>query len=146
MGVEGTGSYGAELSRVLTRRGMRVVEVMRPNRQARAILDTAPEAIRAKYRGMTSPALMAAMEKARPAGARSEPLTSTATVLKRLAVRYRHLHQELALIDADLDAILTLDAPVLRAIHGGRRHRAGRRGSDSRLIGKDHPPRAWTSG
>ncbi len=177
VGVEGTGSYGAELSRVLTRMGMRVVEVMRPNRQARrlqgksdtldayqaaesvlsgrsgttpksrdgaveslrvlraeratamrarvavmaqarAILVTAPEAIRAKYRVMTSPALMAALEKTRPAGAPSEPLTSTATVLKRLAVRYRYLHQELALIDAELDAILTLHAPVLLAIHG----------------------------
>jgi hypothetical protein len=31
---------------------------------------------------MTSPALMAALEKTRPAGAPSEPLTSTATVLK----------------------------------------------------------------
>lgn len=32
VGVEGTGSYGAELSRVLSRKGMNVVEVMRPNR------------------------------------------------------------------------------------------------------------------
>jgi hypothetical protein len=31
-------------------------------------------------------------------------------VLKRLTVRYRHLHEELALIDAELDAILTLHA------------------------------------
>ena len=176
-GVEGTGSYGAELSRVLTRKGIRVVEVMRPNRQARrlrgksdpldayqaaesvlsgragvtpksrdgaveslrvlraeratamrarvavmaqvkTILTTAPETIRARYRSMTSPALMAALEKTRPSGAPSEPLTSTATVLKRLAVRYRHLHQELALIDAELDAVLTLHAPMLRHIQG----------------------------
>ncbi|MGY2746956.1 IS110 family RNA-guided transposase [Arthrobacter sp. UYCu723] len=176
-GVEGTGSYGAELSRVLVREGIHVVEVMRPNRQARrlqgksdpidayqaaesvlagragatpksrdgaveslrvlraeratamrarvavmaqvrAILVTAPETIRARYRAMTSPALMAALEKTRPAGAPSEPLTSTATVLKRLAVRYRHLHQELALIDAELDAILALHAPMLRDLQG----------------------------
>jgi transposase len=177
VGVEGTGSYGAELSRVLTRQGMHVVEVMRPNRQARrlrgksdpldayqaaesvlaghatatpksrdgaveslrvlraeratamrariavmaqakAILVTAPEAIRARYRAMTSPALMAALEKTRPAGPPSEPLTSTATVLKRLAVRYRHLHQELGLIDAELDTILALHAPMLRDVQG----------------------------
>jgi transposase len=37
VGVEGTGSYGAELSRVLSRKGMHVVEVMRPNRQARRL-------------------------------------------------------------------------------------------------------------
>ena len=34
-GVEGTGSYGAGLSRALTERGCRVVEVGRPNRQLR---------------------------------------------------------------------------------------------------------------
>lgn len=37
VGVEGTGSYGAELSRVLVRGGIHVVEVMRPNRQARRL-------------------------------------------------------------------------------------------------------------
>lgn len=86
--------------------------------QVKAILVTAPEAIRAKYRAMSSPALMAALEKTRPAGPASEPLTSTATVLKRLAVRYRHLHQELALIDAELDAILALHGPMLRDLQG----------------------------
>jgi transposase len=35
VGVEGTGSYGAELARHLTRAGIDVVEVDRPNRQAR---------------------------------------------------------------------------------------------------------------
>jgi transposase len=37
VGVEGTGSYGAELSRVQAREGIHVVEVMRPNRQARRL-------------------------------------------------------------------------------------------------------------
>jgi hypothetical protein len=86
--------------------------------QVKSVMVPAPEAIRAKYRAMTSPALMAAPEKTRPAGAPSEPLTSTAIVLKRLAVRYRHLHQELALIDAELDTILTLHAPMLRDLQG----------------------------
>jgi len=35
IGVEGTGSYGAGLSRFLRRRGVEVIEVNRPNRQAR---------------------------------------------------------------------------------------------------------------
>lgn len=35
VGVEGTGSYGAELTRVLRRTGLEVVEVNRPNRQQR---------------------------------------------------------------------------------------------------------------
>src|ERR1019366_8174150 len=35
VGIEGTGSYGAGLSRFLRRRGVEIVEVNRPNRQAR---------------------------------------------------------------------------------------------------------------
>jgi transposase len=35
VGVEGTGSYGAGLARFLTRHGVEVIEVDRPNRQAR---------------------------------------------------------------------------------------------------------------
>ncbi|MCY9782352.1 IS110 family transposase [Nocardiopsis sp. EMB25] len=35
IGVEGTGSYGAELARTLTRTGLRVVEVDRPDRKTR---------------------------------------------------------------------------------------------------------------
>jgi len=37
VGIEGTGSYGAELSRVLTNEGLTVQEVNRPNRQARRL-------------------------------------------------------------------------------------------------------------
>jgi transposase len=176
-GVEGTGSYGAELARILSKEGIQVLEVMRPNRQGRRlkgksdpldayqaaesvlagrgtatpkardgaveslrvlraernsamrarvavmtqvqnILVAAPEHLRAKYRGLTSAALMAALEKTRPAGSLSVPANATAVVLKRLAVRYRHLHQELALIDAELDAIITIHAPMIRDLHG----------------------------
>ncbi|MEK0157298.1 IS110 family transposase [Arthrobacter oryzae] len=177
VGVEGTGSYGAELARTLTQEGIQVLEVMRPNRQGRRlrgksdpldayqaaesvlagrgtatpkarngaveslrvlraernsamrarvavmtqvqnILVSAPEPIRARYRGLSSNSLMAALEKARPTGKLSEPAQATTVVLKRLAVRYRHLHQELALIDAELDAIITVHAPMIRDLHG----------------------------
>ena len=177
VGVEGTGSYGAELSRVLSREGLQVLEVMRPNRQGRrlrgksdpldayqaaeaalsgsrvatpksrdgaveslrvlraerttamrarvavmtqikSILVSAPEAIRAKYRDLARAALMSALEKSRPAGNPVEPAYATAIVLKRLAIRYRHLDDELALIDGELDAVITLHAPMLRDLHG----------------------------
>jgi len=176
-GVEGTGSYGAELARVLTGEGIRVLEVMRPNRQGRrlrgksdpldayqaaeaalagrnvatpksrdgavesmrvlraeratamrarvavmtqikSILTSAPEALRAKYRHLTRAAMMTALEKTRPAGDMTEPLIATAAVLKRLAVRYRILDQELGVIDAELDAILSVYAPMLRDLKG----------------------------
>lgn len=177
VGVEGTGSYGAELSRTLAREGIAVLEVMRPNRQGRrlkgksdpldayqaaesalagrgtatpkardgaveslrvlrserstamrarvaamvqvkAILVSAPEPVRARYRGLSSAAMMSALEKTRPAGNISEPLNATAIALKRLANRYWALHREIALIDAELDAIITVHAPMLRDLHG----------------------------
>ncbi|NOJ61795.1 IS110 family transposase [Arthrobacter sp. 260] len=176
-GVEGTGSYGAEVARTLAKEGIRVVEVMRPNRQGRrlrgksdpidayqaaesvlagrgtatpkaregaveslrvlrierssamrsrvavmtqikSILVSAPEPLRAKYRDLSSAAMMSALERTRPAGSISDPAHCTVVVLKRLAVRYRHLHQELAQIDAELDALITVHAPLLRDLQG----------------------------
>jgi transposase len=177
IGVEGTGSYGAELARVLTREGMHVLEVMRPNRQNRrlhgksdpldayqaaeaalagsrvsmpkarngtveglrvlraerstamrarvavitqikSILVSAPDTLRARYRGLTSSAMITALDKARPGGDLTNPVNITATVLKRLARRYRALDQELALIDTELDALVTAHAPMLRDLRG----------------------------
>jgi transposase len=177
IGVEGTGTYGAELARVLTREGMQVLEVMRPNRQNRrlqgksdpldayqaaeaalagsrtsmpkartgaveslrvlraerstamrarvavmtqikCILVSAPETLRARYRSMTNTAMITTLEKSRPSGALTDPANATALVLKRLARRYRMLDQELALIDAELDAVVTEHAPMLRDLRG----------------------------
>jgi hypothetical protein len=50
VGIEGTGSYGVGLSRFLRRRGIAIVEVNRPNRQASDPLD-AVEAARAALSG-----------------------------------------------------------------------------------------------
>lgn len=177
VGVEGTGSYGAELARVLTRKGIQVLEVMRPNRQNRrlhgksdpldayqaaeaalagsrvsmpkarngavealrvlraekstamrarvavmtqikSILVSAPETLRARYRGLSSTATIAALEKSRPGGNMTDPVNATSTVLKRLARRYDALDQELALIDTELDALVTAHAPMLRDLRG----------------------------
>ena len=177
VGVEGTGSYGAELARVLTREGMPVLEVMRPNRQSRrlhgksdpldayqaaeaalagsrtsipkarngvvealrvlraerstamrarvavmtqikSILVSAPETLRARYRRLANTAMIAALENSRPGGHIADPGNATSIVLKRLARRYRVLDQELALIDIELDTLVTAHAPMLRDLRG----------------------------
>jgi transposase len=177
VGVEGTGSYGAELARVLARDGLKVLEVNRPNRQIRrlkgksdsldayqaadaviaergistpkardgaveslrvlraerssamrakvavinqikGLLIAAPEAIRFKYRDLSNQALTAALERSRPGGNPTDPNDATAMVLKRMAARHRHLEQELDLIEAELDAIVTTHAPLLRDLSG----------------------------
>ena len=177
VGVEDTGSYGAELARVLTREGMPVLEVMRPNRQSRrlhgksdpldayqaaeaalagsrtsipkarngvvealrvlraerstamrarvavmtqikSILVSAPETLRARYRRLANTEMIAALENSRPGGHIADPGNATSIVLKRLARRYRVLDQELALIDIELDTLVTAHAPMLRDLRG----------------------------
>ena len=69
VGVEGTGSYGASLARLLTGEGVRVVEVSRPNRQTR------------RTRGKSDPIDAEAAARAVLAGtATGTPKTRTGTV------------------------------------------------------------------
>jgi hypothetical protein len=142
VGVEGTGSYGAELSRVLAKEELKIFEVNRPNRQHRRIrgksdpidayqaaqsvlaergistpktkdgpveclrilrtartsamkartiainqilslLVSAPEMIRAKYRGLPTSAMITALARSRPSGHRADTGYITALTLKR---------------------------------------------------------------
>jgi transposase len=132
VGVERTGSYGAELTRILRSSGITVLEVNRPNRaerrlrgksdpldayqaaqsviaergtsvpkakdgpveclrmvrsgrssavkahtaainQIKGFLVSAPDSLRAKYRGMGTPALIAALRRSRPSGHIADP-------------------------------------------------------------------------
>jgi transposase len=177
VGVEGTGSYGAELARVLATEGFHVVEVNRPNRQERrlrgksdpldayqaaqavlsergtstpktrngyvealrvlrtartsamkartavltqisSLLVTAPEEVRAKYRGQGTAARLTAMGGSRPADDPADPATATAITLKRLAKRHQHLTVELTDCDTDLSRIISENAPALMEITG----------------------------
>lgn len=178
VGVEGTGSYGAELARVLAKEGFQVREVNRPNRahrrlhgksdpidayqaaqavlaergtsvpksrdgyvealrvlrtartsalkartavlaQISGVLTAAPEAIRAKYRGQTSEARVKAMAASRPAaGDPADPATATAITLKRMGLRHRYLSEEIAEVDAEIEAIVATHAPHLLEVSG----------------------------
>lgn len=177
VGVEGTGSYGAELTRVLRREGLVVMEVNRPNRQARrlrgksdpldayqaaesvladrgtsipktkdgaveairvirsarrsamkartiainqikALLVTAPDTIRSKYRGLSNAILVTTLEHTRPVGALTDPDVATGITLKNLAVRYDHLTEEITTADAALKEVLAAAAPLLCDVPG----------------------------
>ncbi|MEW1808309.1 IS110 family transposase [Pseudarthrobacter sp. NPDC080039] len=177
VGVEGTGSYGAELSRVLTKEKLKVFEVNRPNRQQRRIrgksdpfdayqaaqsvlaergistpktkdgpveclrilrtartsamkartiainqirslLVSAPETIRAKYRGLPTSAMVTALARSRPSGHPAETGYITALPLKTLALRYQSLRSEIASTDELLQEILDSYAPLLTELTG----------------------------
>ncbi|WP_035780181.1 IS110 family transposase [Arthrobacter sp. H14] len=177
VGIEGTGSYGAELARVLAKEGFEIREVNRANRahrrlhgksdpidayqaaesvlaqrgtstpktrdgyvealrvlrtartsaskartavlaQISAVLTAAPEAIRAKYRGQTSPARAKAMAATRPTGDSADPAVATAVTLKRMGTRHQYLSTEIEQTDAELAGIVAEHAQALMEING----------------------------
>lgn len=177
VGMEGTGTYGAALTKVLQDRGMLVVEVNRPDRQQRrlrgktdsldayraaqsvlsgistavpkakdgpveclrvlrasrasavkarsatinqikGLLVSAPETLRAKYKGTSTDMMLRAMLRSRPSGHPADPHYVTARVLKALAIRYQHLTAEIEETTAQLQLILDSYAPMLQDLPG----------------------------
>jgi len=142
VGVEGTNSYGAGLTRHLHAHGITVVEVIRPARTVRRLKgksdpidaytaahaaladndtvtpktsDSTVEAIRVVHAGRRS-AL-----KARTARARSgahEVEVFTRSTLKRLAGRYLDLGEEISTYDQELESLVMETNPALVATRG----------------------------
>ena len=183
VGVEGTGSYGAGLARYLRGERVRVLEVDRPDRQARrvhgksdpldayaaaravlsgsaagepkardgrveairalrvarrsaikartqamnqlkALLVTAPAELRESLQGLGRAQLVRTCARFR-AGASGEelaalddPSAATKIALRRLALRYQYLSDEVAALDADLVPLVKKTAPDLLALNG----------------------------
>lgn len=171
-GVEGTSSYGAGLSRHLTRTGAVVFEVNRPDRslrrrvgktdpidaeaaaravlagtataipktgdgpieairvtrlvkrsaikartqainQLKALIVTAPDALRCDLAGLTNPRLIDRCARLRPADTLQDPAVATKRALRRLARRVQALTDEIDDLDTELAALVTATAPKL---------------------------------
>ncbi|MEH0844830.1 IS110 family transposase [Micromonospora sp. CPCC 205711] len=176
VGIEGTGSYGAGLTRHLLDQGISVVEVVRPNRQTRrrrgktdaidaetaarsvlagtalgtpktadgavemirtlrlvrrsamkartqaakqlrAVLVTAPQALRDRLRAMSLPQLVDAAARCRP-GQITAIETASKLALKSLATRYQQVTSEINAFDAEIEQLARQAAPHLMAIKG----------------------------
>lgn len=86
--------------------------------QIKNLLITASESLRAKYRPTTNADLISKLAQTRPSGGLTDPATTTAKTLKRLAIRYRQLDEEINTIDDELDQIIAVHAPMLRDLQG----------------------------
>ena len=176
VGIEGTGAYGAELARTLTRAGLTVVEVDRPDRktrrlrgksdpidayaaasavasgratgtpktrdgiveairalrvplrsavkartqainQARQLLVTAPESVRAALRDRAWPDLARACAKLRPADL-SDPVGAAKAALRHLGRRILALCEEIEELNQALADLTARAAPELLALKG----------------------------
>jgi transposase len=177
VGVEGTGSYGAELTKILRGAGMNVLDINRPNRaerrlrgksdpldayqaaqsvlagkgtsitkakdgpveclrilrtgrssavkahtaavnQIKGLLVSAPDSLRAKYRGLRTPALITTLCRARPSGHLADPEYVCLLTMKSLALRCQSLATEIATADTALQEILNAYAPLLCDLPG----------------------------
>ena len=177
VGVEGTGAYGAGLARYLQKMGVAVIEIDRPNRQARrksgksdpadaveaarAALSgravgtpktrdgdveairalvvakrsarrariaalgqmrqlsfTAPDSLRERLKGLSSTALWETCASLRPRPSSDVVDHATKVALRSLGRRIEELEEEVAIIDALLDQLVTQTAPGLLALYG----------------------------
>lgn len=176
VGVEGTSSWGAGLARFLTGRGVRVLEVNRPDRRTRrargksdpidaeaaaravlaghttaipksgdgvveairvlrvarrsamkarvqtgnqikSLIDTAPDRLRSQLRDLTTAQACARIARMRVGEGRTLAEITKKTLVG-LARRWQRLEQEIAGLDADLDALVGTLAPALLALPG----------------------------
>jgi transposase len=176
VGVEGTGSYGAQLTRDLQQAGHRIVEVDRPDRKARrargkddhldaeaaaravlsgragtapktrdghieairalrvarrsgvsgrtaamnqlkALLLTAPAALREQLRTLTSTQLVKTAARLRPDDDLADPLAATKYAMREVALRHQFLTDQLQRLDKQLNALVAAAAPTLVARH-----------------------------
>lgn len=178
VGVEGTGVWGAGLSRFLTAQGVTVIEVDRPDRQQRrrqgksdptdaiaaaravladhatvapktadggvesirmlrvarssamkartqaanqlhAIVVTAPEALRARLRHLSTVALVDHASRFRPGTNLGDPHAAAKLALRTLARRWQQLSAEVDELDRHLEDLVTQAAPHgLLELHG----------------------------
>jgi transposase len=175
IGVEGTASYGAGLTRALTTAGIEVVEVTRAVKstrrlkgksdpldaysaartalagdglaapkddttaglralhiarrsavkhrtavinQIKAMLVSAPDSVREKYRGLTTLKMIEAIARCRPEAQADPWAQSVLIAAKLLAQRVQFLETQAEALEAQIDAFVTAANPGLRAAYG----------------------------
>ena len=107
-GIEGTGSYGAGLSRSLLPQGHKVVEVTRPNRQLRY---TQGKTDTLGCRGGRT------IRSLRP-GEINNPMASAKAAMRALARRWLWLHEEIIPHEKELERLVPKCAPDLMTSQG----------------------------
>lgn len=84
--------------------------------QIKTLLVTAPESVRAKYRGMTDNTLIPALSRSR--GSDDASVEATLRALRSLARRHQHLTVEIVDLDEALERLVTTANPALAATKG----------------------------
>lgn len=86
--------------------------------QARQLLVTAPEALRAQLRGLSAAELASACSRLRPGGDLADPVHAVKAALRRLGRRILALTQESDELETELKTLTAQAAPALLALQG----------------------------
>ena len=81
--------------------------------QLKSLIVTAPEAVRDEYRNLTTGALIPKLSGSRGRAGGDEIEAHTRSALKRLAIRYQQLNEEIATYDTDLAQLVGVINPAL---------------------------------
>ena len=111
-----TGPERAALQMRLTARRAAIEAAADAQRQLHALVVTAPEPLRARFRGQTTTAMITTAARLRPAG--DLQTATAATVLRELARRIRYLHTEAAGHQTAIRGIVRAWRPDLLALPG----------------------------
>jgi transposase len=114
-----TGAERAALQMRLTARRAAVEAAADAQRQLQALVITAPEPVRARFRGQTTRVMLATAARLRPAATSGDiDLTTALTVLRDLARRVRFLETEAAGHETAIRAIVRTWRPDLLQLTG----------------------------
>ena len=86
--------------------------------QIRALLVTAPAALREHYAGMTRTALIRTLAAVRPGTDLTDPVNAAKTALRHLARRHQNLDREITELDTQILPLVRHANPTLLAIYG----------------------------
>ncbi|MCV7198122.1 IS110 family transposase [Mycobacterium angelicum] len=86
--------------------------------QLKAMLVSAPDSVREKYRGLTPLRLIEAIVRCRPDSGTEPWAASLLVAAKTLAQRVQFLESQAAALEAQIDALVTAANPGLRAAYG----------------------------
>jgi transposase len=113
-----TGAERAALQMRLTARRAAVEAAADAQRQLHALVITAPEPVRGRFRGRTTRGMVATAERVRPATSADVDVFTALTVLRDLARRIRALEAEAASHEAAIRAIVRSWRPDLLQLTG----------------------------
>ena len=113
----GTGTVEALRALLVAKRSARSIRIKTAG-QLRHLVITAPDDLRARFRGLTTKALISQAAGLRPGSSNDPVRHATKTAIVTLARRVQAINAEIAALDCQLDRLVRMTAPQLLDVYG----------------------------